>query len=71
MPESVLEAIRQGQWDYEPHLVREKDFDSTNALPGSDEKLRILARRVQSGLPLWHPEDRQAYDDAERETAPV
>jgi hypothetical protein len=33
-------------------------------LPGSDEKLAILADRLKSGLPLWHPRDSRNYADA-------
>ena len=65
MPNSVLEAIKQGIWDYEPEDEREVEFESTKALPGSDEKLEILARRVSEGQPLWHPQDRRTYDDSE------
>ena len=61
--ESVLDAIKQGQWDYEPESIESDYFDSTQALPGTDEKLSILAGRVNEGLPLWHPEDRKTYDD--------
>lgn len=63
MRKSVLEAIRLGEWDYEPEGVSETSFDATRALPGSDEKLSVLAARVQAGLPLWHGADRTAYDD--------
>lgn len=65
MPESVLDAIKQGQWDYEPINVSQDRFNSTSALPGTDEKLRILADRVEDGLPLWHPSDRQTFDDTD------
>lgn len=65
MPESVLDAIRQGQWDYEPDVVASEEYDCTAALPGSNEKIDILAARAQDGLPLWHPEDRRSFDDSE------
>ena len=67
MPNSVLEAIKQGIWDYEPDRTQEENYSSTGALPGSEEKLEILAERVAQGLPLWHPEDRQTYDDGDAE----
>ena len=67
MPRSVLDAIRDGDWDYEPDKVPAEDFDSTVALPGSDEKLTVLAERIADGVPLWHPSDRQTYDDADRD----
>ena len=66
MPNSVLEAIKLGIWDFEPEQVDEARFDSTKALPGTDEKLKILAERVQSGLPLWHSQDRRDYDEEQK-----
>lgn len=65
---SVLDAIKMGVWDYEPEDTDTEEYDPTKALPGTDEKLGILARRVQEGLPLWHPNDRRSYDDSEIET---
>lgn len=65
MPESVLDAIRQGHWDFEPENVQEEDYNSTGALPGSPEKIKELADRAEEGLPLWHPDDRRSYDDSE------
>ena len=65
VPQSVLEAIKAGIWDFEPRETESGQFEATKALPGSDEKLDILARRVEAGLPLWHPHDRRTYDDSE------
>ena len=65
MAKSVLEAIKQGVWDFEPEAIEEKRFNATRAMPGTDEKLEILAERVRSGLPLWHGSDRTDYDDQE------
>ena len=62
MPQSILEAIKSGDWNYEPDNAEvTNEFDSTEALPGSDQKLEILAERIRSGLPLWHPDDRLSY----------
>ena len=63
MPESVIEAIKQGIWDFEPQDAEEGDYQCTSALPGSVEKLRVLADRLESGEPLWHPSDRITYRD--------
>ncbi|MEX0938431.1 MAG: hypothetical protein WDZ59_11275 [Pirellulales bacterium] len=63
MPNSVLDAIRMGLWDFEPDDVDDEQFDSTTAMPGTGEKLQILARRIQEGLPLWHVHDRTDYDE--------
>ena len=67
MPNSVLEAIREGIWDFEPDKTDQQEYASTKALPGSDEKLDILAERIRRGLPLWHPKDRRTYDDVDVE----
>lgn len=65
MTQSVLQAIREGHWDYEPEFESNQEFDSTPALPGSEEKVATLASRVETGLPLWHPQDRLVYDETE------
>jgi hypothetical protein len=65
MPHSVLEAIKLGIWDYEPNDPGRTVYQATRALPGTDEKLEIMAQRVRQGLPLWHPEDRRTYDEKE------
>jgi hypothetical protein len=63
VPASILEAIKLGHWDYEPEDAQGNAFDETKALPGTEEKLEILAARVREGLPLWHPSDRRSFDD--------
>ena len=63
VPESVIEAIRQGLWDFEPEQRRAEDFRATSAMPGTQAKLEVLAARVRSGLPLWHPCDRQDCEE--------
>jgi hypothetical protein len=62
VPNSVLDAIKMGVWDFEPEPTNTARYDPTQALPGTDEKLSILAERVRRGLPLWHPSDRLSYD---------
>lgn len=62
MPKSILEAIKMGLWDYEPPQVDDNAFEGTDAMPGTWEKVETLAERIRTGLPLWHPFDR---DDAE------
>jgi hypothetical protein len=60
VPKSVLEAIRLGIWNFEPPELSDDDYEGSDAMPGTPEKLQALAHRVQSGVPLWHPADR--YD---------
>jgi hypothetical protein len=59
---SILDAIKLGIWDFEPESVAGNRYAATEAMPGSDEKLKILAERLERGLPLWHPRDRMEYD---------
>ncbi len=68
MPKSVLEAIKMGIWDFEPAEVEFDKFDASDAMPGTREKLVILAERARKGLPLWHAFDR---DDMEAPPIPV
>ena len=63
MAKSVLEAIKAGFWNFEPESVEEQRFSSTRAMPGTNEKVSVLAARIQAGLPLWHRQDRVEYDD--------
>ncbi len=60
---SVLEAIKEGEWSYEPECVDEECFQSTSAIPGSIEKLSVMAARIEAGLPLWHGHDKMHYND--------
>ena len=67
MPKSVLEAIKDGEWDFEPPEVDQARYDAADAMPGTKKKLAIMAKRVQDGLPLWHEGDRSDVE----ETIPV
>jgi hypothetical protein len=63
MLRNVLDAIRDGDWYFEPADVGAENYPATSAIPGSREKLDILAQRVRAGLPLWHESDRADYED--------
>ncbi|MEM1303387.1 MAG: hypothetical protein AAGG46_00735 [Planctomycetota bacterium] len=67
MQKSILDAIREGTWDYEPDELSTTNYDSTPALPGSAEKLAILATRAEQGLPLWHDADRRDYENLQEQ----
>lgn len=67
VPQSVLEAIRMGQWDFEPGVAA-SPVRPTGAMPGTTEKIDVLAERLRLGLPLWHPRDRRSYDDEVNES---
>ena len=60
---NVLDAIREGDWYFEPGEVEPERFRPTSAIPGTQEKLAILAERARSGLPLWHEADRMDYEE--------
>jgi hypothetical protein len=61
----VLEAIKVGDWDFEPAGESAVSLQATTAMPGSAEKLDVLAERLRQGLPLWHPRDRVSFDEDE------
>jgi hypothetical protein len=63
MLKNVLDAIREGDWYFEPKEIEPTNYQATTAIPGTKEKLDVLATRVRSGLPLWHDADRSDYDD--------
>lgn len=60
---NVLDAIKLGEWNFEPSAMEDSQFDPTGAMPGTIEKLSVLAQRVEAGLPLWNGNDRTEYDD--------
>jgi hypothetical protein len=62
-PNTVLDAIRMKLWDFEPSDLDSEDFKACSSMPGTPDKLSILAERVRRGLPLWHPADRQDCED--------
>ena len=65
MPKSILDAVREGDWYFEPEELDSTRFDATSAIPGTREKLDVLAERVSAGLPLWHRRDRPDYEEWE------
>jgi hypothetical protein len=67
VPRSILEAIKQGDWNFEPNGQQPVQLKGTGALPGTTEKLDVLADRLRQGLPLWHPSDRLTYDERDEE----
>jgi hypothetical protein len=66
---SLLEAIKQGDFNFEPPANDKGagEMPATVALPGTTEKLDVLAERMRLGLPLWHPSDRRSFDDASKD----
>jgi hypothetical protein len=70
VPKSVLEAIKLGLWEFEPPEVESDEFPATGAMPGTKDKLSVMAERVRDGLPLWHPLDRDDVEDPEPPKCP-
>lgn len=58
---NVFETILEFGHDEDFAPVESGEFTATEAPAGSVDKLEILARRVQLGVPLWHPDDRCDY----------
>jgi hypothetical protein len=58
---NVFEAIQKFGHDEDFAPCTDQTFVPTQAPAGSPEKLAELARRVEEGVPLWHPSDRADY----------
>jgi hypothetical protein len=58
---NVFETILKYGHDEDFAPVAGRGFTATDAPAGSREKIDVLARRIQEGQPLWHPEDRRDY----------
>ena len=58
---NVFEAIPKYGHDEDFAPQEKSDFAATDAPAGSDEKIEILRRRVERGMPLWHSSDRLDY----------
>jgi hypothetical protein len=58
---NVFEAILKYGHDEDFAPDADGDFDRTDAPAGSVEKIEVLRRRIEMGLPLWHGDDRKDY----------
>lgn len=60
----------EGQEEFEEvDLLDGKATTPTEAKPGSEDKVRMLAARYAAGVPLWHDED--CYDHGPSEALPA
>lgn len=60
---NVFEAIAHDGHE-ESFVPGESDeFEPTDLPAGSAEKIELLRRRVEMGVPLWHEQDRSDYSD--------
>lgn len=60
---NVFEAILK--YGHDEDWLPDNDqpnFEPTDAPAGSPEKIEILRRRIELGLPLWHDSDRFDYN---------
>ena len=58
---NVFEAILKYGHDEDWMPDAPSDFEATDAPAGSPEKIEILRKRIESGMPLWHDADRFDY----------
>ena len=59
--QNVFDAILKFGHDEDFDPTETDEFEATAAPAGSDEKIETLRRRVESGVPLWHQNDRVDY----------
>ncbi len=55
MRNTILEAIKQGVWDFEPEKVPFDEFEACREMPGTPGKLLALAERVRLGCRCGTP----------------
>lgn len=60
---NVFEAILKYGHDEDFAPAKSDEFSPTDAPAGSQDKIDVLRRRVERGMPLWHDEDRCDYSD--------
>jgi hypothetical protein len=58
---NVFEAILKYGHDEDFVPIEGDEFTPTDAPAGSMEKIEMLRRRVELGVPLWHEKDRADY----------
>jgi hypothetical protein len=58
---NVFDAILKYGHDEDFLPEDREDFEPTDAPAGSEDKIAILRRRIEQGMPLWHDSDRQDY----------
>lgn len=46
-------------WSDDPRDADTLSFHPTDAMPGTEEKLQVIIKRLDAGLPLWHASDRR------------
>ena len=56
--DAILKYGHDEDFDPENH---DGQFEPTTAPAGSQQKIDMLRKRVELGLPLWHDEDRVDY----------
>jgi hypothetical protein len=56
--EAILKYGHDEDWAPDPKL----DFDATDLPAGSPEKIELLRKRLELGLPLFHENDRYDYN---------
>ena len=58
---SLLEAVKMGLWYFQPHTVDYGELEASDAMPGTREKLDVLAEHLRRNMPNWRergcPED--------------
>lgn len=69
--DNIFEEIKKLGHDEDFTPLDIADLDPTDAPVGSRRKLEIMARRVEGGFPIFHPDDSHDYgEDAGVELAP-
>ena len=52
MSNSILEAVKMGLWEFLPHTVDFSELEAPDSIPGSREKLDVLAEHLLRDVPV-------------------
>lgn len=61
--QNVFDAINRDGHDEDFVPMECDSFVPTDLAAGTPEKMELLRRRVEMGVPLWHERDRGDYED--------
>jgi hypothetical protein len=60
---SILEAVKMGLWEFLPHTVDFSELEAPDSIPGTREKLEVLAEHLRSDVPVRLLDDDCLGDD--------
>ena len=67
MANSILEAVKMRLWDFQPLRIDYSEIEASDNMPGTREKLDILAEHLRRDAVIWDSDDRRGDDCPKRQ----